>query len=154
MGPTMPTLPALQGFPTHCHALRRIPNPAGPLLVCPHGHNWSPTVVCKFSVLPYRSGSIHALAGSFPIQDITSQTIVRTLLSGWISRFGCPQTITRDQGRQFESQLFHSLARLCGIHLTRTIPNLRPMDSGSGYTALLKPPSCAMLTNSGPRRYR
>jgi cleavage and polyadenylation specificity factor subunit 1 len=41
-------------------------------------------------------------------------------LTGWISRFGCPQTITTDQGRQFESQLFHSLASLCGIHLTRT----------------------------------
>jgi transposase InsO family protein len=32
-----------------------------------------------------------------------------------------PQTITTDQGRQFESQLFHSLARLCGIQLSRTI---------------------------------
>jgi cleavage and polyadenylation specificity factor subunit 1 len=41
-------------------------------------------------------------------------------LTGWISRFGCPQTITTDQGRQFESQLFHSLAKLCGIQLSRT----------------------------------
>jgi hypothetical protein len=35
------------------------------------------------------------------------------------SRFGCPQTNTTDQGRQFESQLFHSLARLCRIQLSR-----------------------------------
>jgi cleavage and polyadenylation specificity factor subunit 1 len=28
--------------------------------------------------------------------------------------------VPTDQGRQFESQLFHSLAKLCGIHLTRT----------------------------------
>jgi transposase InsO family protein len=30
------------------------------------------------------------------------------------------QTITTDQGRQFEFQLFHSLAKLCGIQLSRT----------------------------------
>jgi transposase InsO family protein len=41
-------------------------------------------------------------------------------LNGWISRFGCPQTSITDQGRQFESQLFHSLAKICGIHLSRT----------------------------------
>jgi cleavage and polyadenylation specificity factor subunit 1 len=41
-------------------------------------------------------------------------------VTGWISRFGCPKTITTDHGRQFESQLFHSLAKLCGIHLSRT----------------------------------
>ena len=49
--------------------------------------------------------------------------MARALLSGWISLFGCPQTITTDQGRQFESQLFHSLARMCGIHLNRTTPH-------------------------------
>ncbi|XP_023713537.1 uncharacterized protein LOC111867700 [Cryptotermes secundus] len=40
--------------------------------------------------------------------------------TGWISRFSCPQTITPDPGRQFESQLFHSLAKLCGIQPSRT----------------------------------
>jgi hypothetical protein len=49
--------------------------------------------------------------------------VSRALLSGWISRFGSPQTITTEQGRQFESHLFHSLAKMCGIHLTRTTPH-------------------------------
>jgi cleavage and polyadenylation specificity factor subunit 1 len=38
--------------------------------------------------------------------------VSRALFSDRISRFGCPQTITTDQGRQFESQHFHSLAKL------------------------------------------
>ena len=57
---------------------------------------------------------------AIPLPDITAETVVTALLSGWITRFVCPQTITTDQGRQFESQLFHSLATMCGIHLSRT----------------------------------
>jgi hypothetical protein len=63
-----------------------------------------------------------------PITDITADTVARALLTGWISRFGCPQTITTDQGRQFESQLFKSLANMCGIQLLRTT-NHQPQQS-------------------------
>jgi cleavage and polyadenylation specificity factor subunit 1 len=57
---------------------------------------------------------------AIPIQDITADTVAHALLSGWIARFGCPQTITTDQRRQFESHLFRSLDKLCGIQLSRT----------------------------------
>jgi transposase InsO family protein len=57
---------------------------------------------------------------TIPIPDMTAETVARALLTGWIFRFGSPQNITTDQGRQFESQLFHSLAKLCDIQLSRT----------------------------------
>jgi cleavage and polyadenylation specificity factor subunit 1 len=64
-----------------------------------------------------------------PIPDITADTLARALLTGWISSFGCPHTITTDQGRQFESHLFQSLARMCGIQLARTTAH-HPADNG------------------------
>jgi cleavage and polyadenylation specificity factor subunit 1 len=55
-----------------------------------------------------------------PIPDITADTVARALLTGWISRFGCPQTIASEQGHQLESQLSQSLVRMCAIQLSRT----------------------------------
>jgi hypothetical protein len=57
---------------------------------------------------------------AIPIPDITADTVTRAHLTGWISRFDFRQTIATDQGRQFESQLFHSMAKLCGIQLSLT----------------------------------
>lgn len=55
-----------------------------------------------------------------PIKDMTADTVSSALINGWISRFGCPTTITTDQGRQFESSLFNSLMKIIGTNRIRT----------------------------------
>lgn len=51
---------------------------------------------------------------------MTAKTVATALCSQWISRFGCPETISSDQGRQFESELFGELAAILGSSHTRT----------------------------------
>ena len=55
---------------------------------------------------------------AFPIPEITVETVAKSLVAGWICRFGCPQQITTNQGRQFTSQLFQTLSRICGKHIS------------------------------------
>ena len=51
---------------------------------------------------------------------MTAETAARALVHGWISRFGCPVTLTSDQGRNFESNLFRELTRMLGCTRIRT----------------------------------
>ena len=74
-------------------------------------------------VFKYCLKAVHRFTHSpeaIPLPDITAETVTRALVSGLISRFGCTQTITTDQGWQFESQLLRSMTRMCGIHPSRT----------------------------------
>lgn len=55
-----------------------------------------------------------------PLPNMTAESVADALLAGWISRFGVPETITTDQGRQFESELFRELNHLLGVQRIRT----------------------------------
>ena len=104
-------LPAVRFSHIHVDLVGPLPSSAG--------YQYCLTAIDRFTRWPE----------AIPISDITAETISRALLSGCISRFGCPLTITTDQGRQFESQLFRSLSSLCGFYVSRTTPH-HPASNG------------------------
>ncbi|GBN50759.1 hypothetical protein AVEN_44322-1 [Araneus ventricosus] len=81
----------------------------GPLPLC-CGFNFLLTCVDRFTRWPE----------AFPLQNKSPSTVAEAFFSGWISRFGVPDSITTDQGRNLESDLFHALAKCLGIRKQRT----------------------------------
>lgn len=69
------------------------------------------------------------MEGAFPIRDHTALTVADKLVTEFICRFGCPDQIHTDQGREFESQLFKLVCNLLGIEKTRTTP-YHPQSDG------------------------
>ena len=66
---------------------------------------------------------------AFPLSHITAEAVAQAFLSGWISRFGVPSTIVTDRGRQFESELWHTLMSLLGSKRAHTTA-YHPQTSG------------------------
>lgn len=54
------------------------------------------------------------------VTSITAETIAKHLFEQWIAKYGVPERITTDQGRQFESDLFRRLTQLTGGQHWRT----------------------------------
>lgn len=65
----------------------------------------------------------------YPMPDMQAVTVADIIIRGWIKRYGCPQQIHSDQGRQYESLLFQELCKLLEIDKTRTTP-LHPRSDG------------------------
>lgn len=107
------TFPPTERF-SHLHV-----DIVGPLNTSPQGHRYLVTMIDRVTRWPE----------AIPTEDITAETVARIVYEHWIARFGCPSTLTSDQGRQFESQLFTKLMHMMGIKKTRTTP-YHPQSNG------------------------
>ena len=56
----------------------------------------------------------------FPLPNQEAKTVAEKLVDEVISRFGAPERINTDQGRNFEAHLFKEMYNLCNIEKTRT----------------------------------
>jgi cleavage and polyadenylation specificity factor subunit 1 len=64
-----------------------------------------------------------------PTNSITAEAVAEILVQSWIARFGSPERISTDQGRQFESELFQQLAKRLGAVKLRTT-SYHPQSNG------------------------
>ena len=85
------------------------------------GYNYLLHCIALDSVTPWPE--------AFPLTNITAESVSQTFLSGWISRFGIPSTITTDHRKQFESTLWHHLMKYLGCKCLHTTTN-HPMAKG------------------------
>jgi len=61
-------------------------------------------------------------AEAYALPNEEASTCMTALYNGLFSRFGMPNQLHSDQGRNFESKLFSVLTKLAGIRRTRTTP--------------------------------
>ncbi|XP_003370753.1 retrovirus-related Pol polyprotein from transposon 412 [Trichinella spiralis] len=66
---------------------------------------------------------------AYPIPDMTANTVARTLVNEFICRYGAPESLHSDQGRNFEAALIKELCETFDIHKTRTTP-YHPQSNG------------------------
>ncbi|XP_058879681.1 uncharacterized protein LOC131737088 [Acipenser ruthenus] len=91
----------------------------GPLPVSDKGNKYVLVAMDYFSKWP----EVYALP------DQEASTVADALIEGFFSRFGVPQELHSDQGRNFESRIFAEMCRRLGIKKTRTTP-LHPQSDG------------------------
>ena len=81
----------------------------GPLPECSN-YQYLLTIIDRFTRWPE----------AIPIRDITARTVAEAIVTHWIARYGTPEIMTTDQGRQFESRLFSELLNFTGCDRVRT----------------------------------
>ena len=79
---------------------------------------------------------------SFPMRNIEAATVARIMVEEVFAKFGIPDQIHSDQGRQFESRLFVEMCELLQIDKTRTTPYHPKSD---GMVERFNKTLCSML---------
>lgn len=90
----------------------------GPLPVSKHGNRYIIVISDYFT----------RWVEAFSLPNQEAATVAKTLVEEWICRFGAPDAIHTDQGKNFESQLFAEMCRMLGVK-TRTTP-YHPQSDG------------------------
>ena len=57
---------------------------------------------------------------AFPMRNMEAETVANIIVEEIIARFGVPQYIHSDQGKQYESRLFNEMCKVSNITKTRT----------------------------------
>jgi len=65
---------------------------------------------------------------AFSMKNIGTKAVAEVFLGQVIARHGVPFEVHIDQGRSFESKVFHELTRFLGIRKTRTTALHRQSD--------------------------
>ena len=66
---------------------------------------------------------------AFPLPNQEAKTVAEKLVNEVISRFGAPERIHTDQGRNFKAELFKEMCNLFSIEKTTTMP-YHPQSDG------------------------
>ena len=66
---------------------------------------------------------------AYPIPNLEATTVPKKLVGNFFLRFGAPEQLHADQGRNFESNVITELCKMLGIIKTGTIP-YHPQSDG------------------------
>ena len=100
----------LQPFPSGNPMQRIHIDIVGPLPRTRRGNRYILTAQCSFT----------KWVEAFPIPNQRATTCAKVLVRNWICRFGVPDSIHSDQGRNFESKVFEEICHLLQMKKTRS----------------------------------